>query len=150
LLSESNHLKSEGSAECAGEGRPSHQMTVVSSQKSKGAILKIRGGEKIVERIGLLVSFLGLVGSLGLSVAHLWGAEGVIRRVPVPGTNYCRLRFPAIREDTLYSGRPELKEPTDGDIIDFYGSCDYDPLGKEEVARQRAQLQRDRYNEMER
>jgi hypothetical protein len=106
--------------------------------------------EKSVERIGLLVSFLGLVVSLGLSVADLWGAEGVIRRVPVPGTNYCRLRFPAIREDTLYSGRPVLKDPNDGDIIDFYGSCDYDPLGKEEVARQRAQLQRDRYNEMER
>jgi hypothetical protein len=106
--------------------------------------------EKSVERIGLLVSFLGLVVSLGLSVADLWGAEGVIRRVPVPGTNYCRLRFPAIREDTLYSGRPELKDASDGDIIDFYGPCDYDPLGKEEVARQRAQLQRDRYNEMER
>jgi hypothetical protein len=103
-----------------------------------------------VERVGLLVSFLGLVGFLGLSVADLGGAEGVIRRVPVPGTNYCRLRFPAIREDTLFSGRPVLKDPSDADIIDFYGRCDYDPLGKEEVARQRAQLQRDRYNEMER
>jgi|ERR671922_362820 hypothetical protein len=105
---------------------------------------------KRVERIESLLSLLGLVGSLGLSNAHLWAAEGVIRRVPVPGTNYCRLRFPAIREDTLYSGRPELKDPSDADIIDFYGPCDYDPLGKEEVARQRAQLQRDRYNEMER
>jgi hypothetical protein len=105
---------------------------------------------KSMERIGVLVSLLGLVGSLGLSIAQLWGAEGVIRRVPVPGTNYCRLRFPAIREDTLYSGRPVLKDPSDADIIDFYGPCDYDPLGKEEVARQRAQLQRDRYNEMER
>ena len=103
-----------------------------------------------MKRIGLLVSLLGLVGSLGLSNAHLWGAEGVIRRVPVPGSNYCRLRFPAIREETLYWARPELKDPTDGDIVDFYGSCDYDPLGKEEIARQKAQLQRDRYNEMER
>jgi hypothetical protein len=105
---------------------------------------------RIMKRIGLLVSLLGLVGSFSLGIAHLWGAEGVIRRVPVPGTNYCRLRFPAIREDTLYSGRPVLKDPSDGDIVDFYGRCDYDPLGKEEVARQRAQLQRDRYNEMER
>jgi hypothetical protein len=104
----------------------------------------------IIERVGLLVSLLGLVGSLGLSIPHLWGAEGVIRRVRVPESNYCRLRFPAIREETLYWAQPVLKDPSDGDIIDFYGPCDYDPLGKEEIARQRAQLQRDRYREMER
>jgi hypothetical protein len=103
-----------------------------------------------MERIGLLVSLLGLVGSLALSIAHLWGAEGVTSRVSIPESKYCRLRFPAIREETLYWAQPVLKDPSDGDIIDFYGPCDYDPLGKEEVARQRAQLQRDRYNEMER
>jgi hypothetical protein len=103
-----------------------------------------------MRRIGLVVSFSGLVSCLGLSIAQIWGAEGVIRKVPVPGTNYWRLRFPAIREETLYWDRPVLKDPSDGDIIDFYGSCDYDPLGKQEVARQRAQLQRDRYNEMDR
>jgi hypothetical protein len=104
----------------------------------------------MMRRSGILVSLVGLASSLGLSIAHLWGAEGVIRKVPVPGTNYCRLRFPAIREETIYWSRPVLKDPSDADIIDFYGPCDYDPLGKEEVARQRAQLQRDRYNEMER
>ena len=103
-----------------------------------------------MERIGLLVSLLGLVGSLGLSIAELWGAEDVISRVPIPESKYCRLRFPAIREETLSWARPVLKNPSDGDIIDFYGPCDYDPLGKEEVARQKAQFQRDRYNEMER
>ena len=103
-----------------------------------------------MKRIGLLVSLLGLVGSLGLSIAELWGAEGVIRRVRVPDSNYCHLRFPAIREETLFWARPVLKDPSDSDIVDFYGPCDYDPLGKEEVARQRAQLWRDRYNEMER
>jgi hypothetical protein len=67
----------------------------------------------------------------------LWGAEGVIYRAAGPA-GYCHLKFPAIREDTLYSDRPALKDPRDGDIIDFYGPCDYDPLGKEEVKRQRA------------
>jgi len=103
-----------------------------------------------MKRIGLFISLLGLVGSLGLSIAQLWGAEGVIRRVRVPDSNYCHLRFPAIREETLFWARPVLKDPSDGDIVDFYGPCDYDPLGKQEVARQRAQLWRDRYNEMER
>jgi hypothetical protein len=103
-----------------------------------------------MKRIGLFVSLLGLVGSLGLSIAQLWGAEGVIRRVRVPESNYCHVRFPAIREETLSWARPVLKDPSDSDIVDFYGPCDYDPLGKEEVARQKDQLRRHRYNEMER
>jgi hypothetical protein len=83
-----------------------------------------------MERIGLIVSLLGLVGSLGLSIAQLWGAEGVISRMPIPGSKYCRLRFPAIREETLYWAQPVLKDASDGDIVDFYGPCDYDPLGR--------------------
>jgi hypothetical protein len=54
------------------------------------------------------------------------------------------LKFPAIQKNTLYSGRPVLKDITEGDIIDFYGPCDYDPLGKEEVMSQRAELVRER------
>lgn len=86
-------------------------------------------------------------GSLWVSVAQLWGAEGVISKGPVSGSNYCHLKFPAIREETLFSRRPELKDPTDGDIVDFYGPCDYDPLGKSEIARQRADVRRDRRND---
>jgi len=73
-----------------------------------------------------------------LNDAPIRAADGVISRVPTAGTNYCGLRFPAIREDTLFSSRPQLKDPNDGDIIDFYGPCDYDPLGIEEIRRQRA------------
>jgi hypothetical protein len=51
---------------------------------------------------------------------------------------FCHLRFPAIREDTLYSDRPILKDAGSGDIVDIYAPCDYDPLGKDEVARQQA------------
>jgi len=65
-------------------------------------------------------------------------ADEVVRRVPVADTNYCRLWFPAIREDTLFSSQPRLKDSTDGDIIFLYGPCDYDPLGSEEISRQRA------------
>ena len=100
-----------------------------------------------MKRMGLLVLIFGLSGSLWLSVAQLWGAEGVISRVPGSGSNYCRLRFPAIREETLFSPRPMLKDPTDGDIVDFYGPCDHDPLGKSEIARQRADVRRDRRND---
>ena len=96
-----------------------------------------------------LTTALALTGSVWLNIAQLWGAEGVISRVPGSGSNYCRLRFPAIREDTLFSSRPQLKDPNDGDIVDFYGPCDYDPLGKSEIARQRADVRRDRRNDMD-
>jgi len=76
--------------------------------------------------------------------SFVWAVEGVIYKGPDAAGVYCHLKFPTIREDTLFSGHPELKDPSDGDIHDFYGPCDYDPLGKEEVLRQRADLQRER------
>jgi hypothetical protein len=82
-----------------------------------------------------------LVGSLGVSSA-LAAAEGVIsNEVLIPGV-YCHLRFPAISESTLHSNRPVLKDPSEGDIIDYYGSCDHDPLGKDEIQSQRSQSRR--------
>ena len=95
----------------------------------------------------LLLSVLSLTASLGWSGVSL-GAEGVISKVaPATPGNYCHMKFPAIREETLYSDRPVLKDKSDGDIIDFYGPCDHDPLGKEEIQRQRLQLQRTLFRE---
>jgi hypothetical protein len=86
----------------------------------------------------LMLSFIGTFVSSG---PLAWAAEGVISKVAKSSDATCHLKFPAIREETLYWDRPVLKDPTDGDIIDFYGACDYDPLGRESVARQRAQYQ---------
>jgi hypothetical protein len=69
----------------------------------------------------------------------VWGAEGVISSVPADSGSYCYLRFPAIRESTLYWVRPVLKDPASGDIVSFYGPCDHDPLGPSEIQRQRLQ-----------
>jgi hypothetical protein len=83
-----------------------------------------------------------LIGSLGASSA-LAAAEGVISNsVLIPGV-YCHLRFPAIRESTLRTNHPVLKDPSEGDIIDFYGSCDHDPLGNDEIRSQRHQTPSD-------
>jgi hypothetical protein len=57
--------------------------------------------------------------------------------------SFCHLRFPAIRPSTLDSAKPELKSATTGDIIDYYGPCDHDPVGKEEVQSQK-QLREER------
>ena len=80
--------------------------------------------------------FFLLMALAPLSSAPSWAAEKVISKVTL-SENYCHLKFPAIEEETLWWDRPVLKDPTDGDIIDFYGPCDYDPLGKSEIGRQR-------------
>ena len=81
---------------------------------------------------------LCLIGSFLVADSPLWAAEGIIAKIADPSGN-CHLKFPAIREETLYWDRPVLKDRSDGDLIDFYGPCNYDPLGRESVARQRAQ-----------
>ena len=81
------------------------------------------------------------IGMMLLTSAQVWGAEGVISSVPDAAGKYCYLKFPAIQESTLYWDRPVLKSPTSGDIVGYYGACEYDPLGKEEIFRQRAQFQ---------
>ena len=91
----------------------------------------------------IVTSFVGsmlLVGSLGTS-AVFSAAPGVIsNEVITPGV-YCHLTFPAIREETLSGDRPVLKDPSSGDMIDFYGPCDTDPLGKDQVRKQRLERQ---------
>jgi hypothetical protein len=47
------------------------------------------------------------------------------------------MRFPAIRPSTSASAKPTLKPVSSNNIIDFYGPCDYDPVGKEEVLKQK-------------
>src|SRR5687767_2529276 len=95
----------------------------------------------------IVTSFLAallLVGSFGVSDT-LAVAPGVISNATFTPGSYCHLTFPAIREETLASDRPVLKDPSSGDIIDFYGSCDHDPLGKDEIQSQRQQAA-DRYD----
>jgi len=80
---------------------------------------------------------LRLAAILLLNNSLLWAAESVISKVPDSTGKSCHLKFPAIKEETLYWDRPVLKDPSQGDIIDFYGPCSHDPLGKEEIQRQR-------------
>jgi len=91
--------------------------------------------------VGLL-----LIGSLG-APATAMAADGVISKQGLPPGviykqeltpgSYCHLKFPAIREETLHRDHPVLLDPSDGDIIDYYGPCDEDPLGKDQVHEQK-------------
>lgn len=88
-----------------------------------------------MKRIGSGLSVLLLIGSLGASVAK--AADGILLKQDDPPGSYCHLKFPAIRQSTLGDGQPQLKPSSTGDIIDFYGPCDENPLGKDEIRSQR-------------
>jgi len=87
---------------------------------------------KLVTMLALLA---GVVGSGTTSVR----AQGVISKEVAEMGTYCHIKFPAIREDTLSEASPDLT--TSDDLIDYYGPCDHDPLGKDEVQSQRLQAQ---------
>jgi len=91
--------------------------------------------------VKIATSFLAallLVGGLGVKSTFAT-AEGVISNATFTPGSYCHLTFPAMREETLSWDRPVLKDASEGDIIDFYGPCDHDPLGKDEIESQRRQ-----------
>ena len=67
--------------------------------------------------------------SSGVSAA----GDGVTSKTVLTEGSYCHLKFPPIREETLSWSHPVLKDPSSGDMIDFYGACNHDPLGKDEI-----------------
>jgi len=97
-----------------------------------------------VNAMKIATSFLPalvLFGSLGAGGSFA-AAEGVMSNTVLVPDSYCHPTFPAIREDALFSDRPaSLKGPSEGGIIDFYGSCYGDPRGGDRVHQQRLQRQ---------
>src|SRR4051794_16244584 len=84
--------------------------------------------------IGTKLSILVLAGSLAGSA--LAANDGVSAREE-GNTNYCNMRFPAITQRSLASRNPRLKNAQTGDMIDYSGSCDEKPSGKDQVLEQR-------------
>jgi len=101
-----------------------------------------KGGEREMKTMKTVLSVLFLAGAMGSSIASTARAEGVISKDALAEGSYCHMKFPAIEERTLSWKRPVLKDSSEGDIIDFYGPCDHDPLGKEEIESQKRDLQR--------
>jgi hypothetical protein len=83
-----------------------------------------------------LLSAVLLSGAIGFSTTPAQ-APRIISKFQLDRGNYCHLKFPAIEEKTLGTSHPTLKDPALGDIVDFYGSCDHDPLGPEEIWQQK-------------
>ncbi|NIO06946.1 MAG: hypothetical protein GTO40_02740, partial [Deltaproteobacteria bacterium] len=88
--------------------------------------------------------FLAIMSFVVLTLIFLPGfllaaERGVISKEEIfPG--YCHMRFPAMVESSVGTTHM-LQEPTTTDIVDFYGPCDYDPRGAEEISAQKSDRQ---------
>jgi len=91
-----------------------------------------------MKSIKLLLTAMALTGALGLGAVSS-RAEMVISKDVFTNGSYCHAKFETIRDETLASSRPDLKDVDD--IVDFYGPCDHDPLGKEEIQVQKIEAQ---------
>jgi hypothetical protein len=81
--------------------------------------------------------FTGTLGALNNAIAE----DGILSKDQFAGTSYCHEKFPAIRQSTLGDDQPELKDSNTGDVIDFYGPCDENPVGEDQVQTQRLEDQ---------
>ncbi len=86
----------------------------------------------------LSMAIMALMGALVFTPVST-RAETVLSRDVLSNGSYCHERFESIREDTLASSQPMLKDVDD--IVDFYGPCNHDPLGKEEIQAQKIEVQ---------
>jgi hypothetical protein len=103
-----------------------------------------KGGETIMKSLKANLSMLLVVGVLGTSGAAL-AADGVEVEGQLAPGSYCHETFPAMTERSLGDNQPELKQSTTGDTVDYYGPCDKDPTGKDEIATQKLE----HYHQME-
>ena len=86
----------------------------------------------------LFVAALLLGGAVGITATAASAADVISKQVLTDGS-YCHMKFESMREDTLASAQPVLKDADD--IVDFYGPCNQDPLGKEEIQAQKIEAQ---------
>jgi len=94
-----------------------------------------------MKSINILIGISLLGATMGLTPAPAGAAQHSVFLLKVevsPG--YCHMQFPAIEENSP-GDRPVLQDASTTDIIDFYGPCDYDPLGRDEVQTQRTENQ---------
>lgn len=81
--------------------------------------------------------FTAALGAVNNAVA----ADGVLLKQESTPGSYCHTQFQAIRQSTLGDESPVLKNSSSGDVIDYYGSCDVNPLGQDEIQAQKLEDQ---------
>jgi hypothetical protein len=99
--------------------------------------MKVKSSKWLIS--GLVLATLTLGGAKIFAADQIQASNqssGVLAKTALGEGNYCHLRFPAIRPSTLGTDQPQLKSADTGDVIDYYGPCDHDPAGNEQVLSQ--------------
>jgi len=87
-----------------------------------------------------LLAALILLANIAASGTAL-AADGVLSKDEFKPSGYCHEKFPAIEGNSLASNEPVLKSPSSGDVIDYYGPCDENPVGKDQVNEQKLEFE---------
>jgi hypothetical protein len=83
-----------------------------------------------------LVLSAALAASLTAGVAPIIAEQTdgiVLREVSSQASDYCHIKYMAITKDSLRSNDPQFNP---NDIIDRYGSCDFNPKSRDEIRQQ--------------
>jgi len=102
------------------------------------AISLVMTERKEVKHMKIATSFLAALlftGTLG-AFNNAMAEDGILSKNQLTGTSYCHEKFPAIRQSTLGNEDPSLKDSSTGDVIAFYGPCDENPLGQDQIQTQ--------------
>jgi hypothetical protein len=109
-----------------------------------GELLQIR--RKEANSMKIAIPFLSAALLVGGFVAA-GNADVLSQTESALGDNYCHLRLTAITADSLVTNHPISKGPDSGDIIDFYGPCNENPVGQDQVVAQKLDQQHRPQNE---
>ena len=88
---------------------------------------------KIAKSFLAALLFTGTVGAFNTAAAQ----DGIVSDQEFTAGSYCHLEFPAIHQDSLSGPALDARgdEPVlnQNDVIDFYGPCDENPRGEDQI-----------------
>jgi hypothetical protein len=101
--------------------------------------------KKTLSLLANLLLLSALFHSVRTANADVVGGQEIVKET-ADAVGYCHMKFPPMRENTLSWQEPAF-ESGSGNSIDFYGRCDHNPLGAEEVKAQREVQIRENYGD---
>ena len=90
---------------------------------------------KIATSFLAAVLFTGTLGSINTAM----GADGVISKDELTANSYCHEKFHAMTGTSLDTDNPVINNS--GAVIDFYGSCNENPVGEDQIQDQKLEAQ---------
>jgi hypothetical protein len=88
---------------------------------------------KIATSVIAALLFTATLGAINTAT----GADGILSKDQLTAGSYCHEKFPAISQSTLDDSQPALEDSSTGEVIDFYGPCNEDPVGTDQVQEQK-------------